>query len=134
MKPNPHRAAELRLIEKGKEGWLREIWPLLKVVRASNSGSYAAFAAKVHFSPRPFHLKLTSPPQIRHHVGPAVDIESYSYGATECMVGYGYDSANDHNLYRLTGDSYFEFLDLAEVESRISLRQAVSHCLLQREN
>ncbi|KIJ93846.1 hypothetical protein K443DRAFT_111444 [Laccaria amethystina LaAM-08-1] len=107
VKPNPHRAAELRSIEKGKEGWLREIWSLLKVVRASNSGSYAAFAAK-----------------IRHHVGPAVDIESYSYGATECMVGYGHDSANDHNLYRLSGDSYFEFLDVAEVESRISLRQA----------
>lgn len=42
------------------------------------------------------------------------------------MVGYGYDSANDHNLYRLSGDSYFEFLDVAEVESRTSLRQAVS--------
>jgi hypothetical protein len=47
------------------------------------------------------------------------------------MVGYGHDSANDHNLYRLSGDSYFEFLDVAEVESRISLRQAVSYCLLQ---
>lgn len=100
IKPNPHRAAELRSIQKGTEGWLKRIWPSLKTIRAISSGSYAAFV-----------------PKIRHHIGPNVEIESTFYASTECVIGHGYDPTNDHNLYRVSRDSHFEYLDVTEPQA-----------------
>ena len=53
------------------------------------------------------------------------------YVATECVIGHGYDATNDHNLYRVSRDSYFEYLDVTEPESVEALHQAVRHLLSQ---
>ena len=53
------------------------------------------------------------------------------YVSTECVIGHGYDAINDHNLYRVTRDSYFEYLDVTEPESVQALHQAVRHLLSQ---
>ena len=53
------------------------------------------------------------------------------YVATECVIGHGYDATNDHNLYRVSRDSYFEYLDVIEPESIQALHQAVRHLLSQ---
>jgi len=53
------------------------------------------------------------------------------YVSTECVIGHGYDAINDHNLYRVSRDSHFEYLDVTEPESVQALHQAVCHLLLQ---
>ena len=53
------------------------------------------------------------------------------YVSTECVIGHGYDPTNDHNLYRVSRDSYFEYLDVTEPESVQALHQAVRHLLSQ---
>ena len=53
------------------------------------------------------------------------------YVATECVIGHGYNATNDHNLYRVSRDSHFEYLDVTEPESVQALHQAVRHLLLQ---
>ena len=53
------------------------------------------------------------------------------YVATECVIGHGYDATNDHNLYRVSRDSYFEYLDVTEPESVQALHQAVCHLFSQ---
>jgi len=47
IKPNPQRAAKLRAIEKGQEGWLKQIWPELQVLHASAGGVYALLVPRV---------------------------------------------------------------------------------------
>ena len=56
------------------------------------------------------------------------------YVSTECVIGHGYDATNDHNLYRVSRDSYFEYLDVTEPESVQALHQAVRHHLLLQIN
>ncbi|KIM36506.1 hypothetical protein M413DRAFT_78132 [Hebeloma cylindrosporum] len=96
FKPYPDRAQELRMIEKGGEGWLKKVWPCLRVVNATFSGTYAALF-----------------PTLQRHFGPTVLLRSVGYGATECRVGFAY-GGNDTNLYRLVPASYTEFLGVGK--------------------
>lgn len=47
LKPDLVRAAELRLIDISKEGWLKEVWPALAIIRIPLSGPYAMTMPKV---------------------------------------------------------------------------------------
>ncbi|KAF8959159.1 GH3 auxin-responsive promoter [Flammula alnicola] len=108
VKPNSDRANQLREIEKGKEGWLKKVWPSLAIIRVTLSGSYS--------------MPLSKTLKLRHHFGPTVNLQSVIYAATETMVGYGYD-ANDINLYRLDSDEHIELLDVEKERSIENLSQ-----------
>ena len=60
-----------------------------------------------------------------------VKIESMLYASTECIVGFGYDPANDHNLYRVSRDAHIEYLDVTEPESVEAVHQAVRRVYLR---
>ncbi|KAF8900298.1 GH3 auxin-responsive promoter [Gymnopilus junonius] len=105
VRANPARAAELRKINVGSAGWLKEIWPSLLVIRVTLSGQYASLQ-----------------PKLRYHFGPAVSLQSVIYSATECMVGFGYD-ANNTNLYRLDSNEHIELLDIDKARSPENLSQ-----------
>lgn len=47
LKPNHARAAELRLIKKGEQGWLKQVWPNLAIIRVALSGPYSMPLPKV---------------------------------------------------------------------------------------
>ena len=53
-----------------------------------------------------------------------MSLQSTIFGATEGVVGFGYD-ANDTNLYRLDSDEHIEFLDAEKRNSTENLLQAV---------
>jgi hypothetical protein len=53
-----------------------------------------------------------------------VSLQSANFGATEGVVGFGYD-ANDTNLYRLDSDEHIEFLDAEKGNSTENLFQPV---------
>ena len=53
------------------------------------------------------------------------------YASTEGIIGFGYDPANDHNLYRVSRDAHIEYLDVTEPESVEAVHQAVRRVYLR---
>ncbi|KAF5316404.1 hypothetical protein D9619_006899 [Psilocybe cf. subviscida] len=94
LQPDVGRAAELRAVNVEKEGWLKEVWPSVALITVPLSGPYAMTI-----------------PKIRYNFGPSVVLRSYTYAATESVVGWGYDTLNT-NLYRLASDEHIELLDV----------------------
>ena len=52
------------------------------------------------------------------------------YAATEGIIGFGYDPANDHNLFRVSRDAHIEYLDVTEPECIQAVHQAVCRVYL----
>ncbi|KAI9568530.1 GH3 auxin-responsive promoter [Boletus coccyginus] len=97
LPPNPKRAAELRKIprEVQSPGWLTKIWPGLQVVVAISSG--------------PFQTVV---PEIRHHIGPEVQLRTLGINCSEAFLALAYDH-RDPSLYKVVGsDDIIEFLPI----------------------
>ncbi|KDR82100.1 hypothetical protein GALMADRAFT_221985 [Galerina marginata CBS 339.88] len=103
--PNPERAAELRKIEVGAEGWLKKIWPSLNVVTVILSGQYGRLL-----------------PKLRDHFGPSVSLQCPRHGSTECRVGVGY-GVDDTNLFCLNYHGHLELLDIEKQRAPQNLSQ-----------
>jgi len=127
LQADPTRAAELRQISVGKQGWLNEVWPDLQLVRASASG--VQFSAPV---PKVCICRSLSPSvyiysyfQLRHAFGDSVSLRTRVLGSSECSMGVPYD-ASDLNLYKIRPYEYMEFLP-SEEDSYEHLVPAVRH-------
>lgn len=53
LTPNLVRAADLRMVDISKEGWLKEVWPALAMIRIPLSGPYAMTMPRVSLPPFP---------------------------------------------------------------------------------
>ncbi|KAF9219101.1 hypothetical protein BS17DRAFT_718629 [Gyrodon lividus] len=97
--PNPRRANELRAVGRDtvSPGWLKRLWPNLRVIVATTSGAYATIL-----------------PEMRHYVGPDIEIHSVGITSTESYYALPYHSLNGE-LYRISEtDDFVEFLPLGQ--------------------
>ncbi|KAF9219121.1 hypothetical protein BS17DRAFT_718547 [Gyrodon lividus] len=97
--PNPQRAGELRAVGRDtvSPGWLKRLWPNLRVIVATTSGAYATII-----------------PEMRHYVGPDIEIHSMGIASTESYYALPYHSLNGE-LYRISeADDFVEFLPLGQ--------------------
>ncbi|KAF9234200.1 GH3 auxin-responsive promoter [Melanogaster broomeanus] len=103
--PKPERAAELRAIGKDtkRPGWLKRVWPMLKVVIGIASGVFSSVI-----------------PKTRHYLGPDVVIQSLGFTASETYIGTVYNPANV-NLFKVAWDDVIEYLDVSKAETASSL-------------
>ncbi|KAF8837395.1 hypothetical protein BDN67DRAFT_991779 [Paxillus ammoniavirescens] len=103
--PRPERAADLRAIGKAitQPGWLKRVWPMLKVVIGIASGVFSAVI-----------------PKMRHYLGPDVLMQSLGFTASETYIGTVYNPAN-LNLFKVACDDIIEYLDVSKAESASSL-------------
>ncbi|KAG9316002.1 GH3 auxin-responsive promoter [Chiua virens] len=95
LPPNPARAAELCKIGRDAQshGWFTKIWPGLRVVVAISSG--------------PFQTVV---PEIRHYIGPDVQLQTLGINCSEAFLALAYDH-RDPSLYKVVGsDDIVEFL------------------------
>ncbi|KAF9238202.1 GH3 auxin-responsive promoter [Melanogaster broomeanus] len=96
---DPRRADELRAVgrETAPDGWMKRLWPNLRRIVATTSGAYATIV-----------------PEMRHYLGPDIEIHGMGITATESYYALPYHSL-DAELYRLSdGDDFVEFLPLGE--------------------
>ncbi|KAF9219104.1 hypothetical protein BS17DRAFT_761510 [Gyrodon lividus] len=97
--PNPRRADELRAVgrDTSTPGWMKRLWPNLRRVVATTTGAYATIL-----------------PEMRHYVGPDIEIHSMGIMATESYYALPYHSLNGE-LYRISeADDFVEFLPLGK--------------------
>jgi hypothetical protein len=99
--PEPERAAPLRAVGIATEqpGWLKKLWPGLKVVIGIASGAFAVII-----------------PKMRHYLGPDVHMSSLGFTASEAYVGTAF-SKTDISLFKATNDDIIEYLDLSGPEA-----------------
>ncbi|KIK80027.1 hypothetical protein PAXRUDRAFT_251867 [Paxillus rubicundulus Ve08.2h10] len=94
---NPQRARELRTIgrDTASPGWMKRLWPNLSKVVATTSGAYATIV-----------------PEMRHYLGPDIEIHGMGITSTESYYALPYHSS-DGELYRISAwDDFVEFLSL----------------------
>ncbi|KAF9223196.1 hypothetical protein BS17DRAFT_802680 [Gyrodon lividus] len=103
--PRPQRAADLRAIGKAtvQPGWLKRVWPMLKVVIGIASGVFSAVI-----------------PKMKHHLGPDVHMQSLGFTASETYIGTVYNPTN-LNLFKVACDDVIEYLDVSKEETASSL-------------
>ncbi|KAF8548802.1 hypothetical protein OG21DRAFT_1489072 [Imleria badia] len=95
LAPRPQRAADLRNIprETQSPGWFTKIWPGLRAVVAISSG--------------PFQTVV---PEIRHYMGPDVQLRTLGINCSEAFFAHAYDH-REPNLYKvIISDDIIEFL------------------------
>ncbi|KIJ16070.1 hypothetical protein PAXINDRAFT_113835 [Paxillus involutus ATCC 200175] len=95
--PNAQRADELRAVGRNaaSPGWLKRLWPNLRNVVAITSGAYATIVA-----------------EIRHYLGPDIEIHSMGIPSTESCYALPYHTMHEE-LYRISAaDDFIEFLPL----------------------
>ncbi|KIJ60829.1 hypothetical protein HYDPIDRAFT_138540 [Hydnomerulius pinastri MD-312] len=104
---NTQRAHELRAAGRDTTmpGWMKKIWPELHRVVATTSGAYATIL-----------------PEMRHYLGPDVEIHSLGITSTESYYALPFHSL-DGELYRISdGDDFVEFLPLGEDRKPSSIK------------
>ncbi|KAG5650870.1 hypothetical protein H0H81_010713 [Sphagnurus paluster] len=108
-RPNPARAAELRAVgnDTTSPGWAKRLWPNLERILGSGSGSFSRVV-----------------PQVRNYAGPHVSFESVVLASTEAWIAQVYNPKGDLNLYKMSADDIFEYLDVTLPETSESLTQA----------
>ncbi|GLB35342.1 putative GH3 auxin-responsive promoter [Lyophyllum shimeji] len=109
FKPNPTRAAELRTVgnDTTSPGWAQRLWPDLRLVIANASGMFS---------------RVTQ--QIRHYTGDSICFQSAGFGSSEAWVAEVYDPQRDLNLYKMSSDDLFEYLDVSLPETAAHLKRA----------
>ncbi|TFK38883.1 GH3 auxin-responsive promoter [Crucibulum laeve] len=107
FRKDTQRAQALRNILKGKQGWLREVWPSLSILKTVTSGGYSS-----------------SIPKLYYHFGQSIKIHSVYYMATESTVGLAYDPDNDTNIYKVNDEEHIEYLALNNSEGEATIVQA----------
>ncbi|KAF9466377.1 GH3 auxin-responsive promoter [Collybia nuda] len=107
LKPNPRRATKLRAIgnDSSSPGWVKRLWPRLERVLGNASGMFGRVV-----------------PQIKHHLGPQVPIESVGLTSSEGWIAKVYDPKRD--IYKMASDDIFEYLELDRPETKDSLSQS----------
>ncbi|KAG6332763.1 hypothetical protein ID866_6328 [Astraeus odoratus] len=100
----PKRAADLRMIGKATQepGWLARLWPNLNSVHTVASGVFSALV-----------------PKMRHYFGPRITLHNRGFFCSEAHVGGVYDPS-DLNLFKITSDDFFEYLNVNEAEQASS--------------
>ncbi|KAF8061520.1 GH3 auxin-responsive promoter [Lyophyllum atratum] len=109
FQPNPARAAELRAVgnDTASPGWVKRLWPELQRVLGNASGPFSRLIR-----------------QVRHYTGPSVSFQSVGLTCSETWLAQIYDPQRDLNLYKMSSDDLFEYLDVPATESAAHLKQA----------
>ncbi|KIK80502.1 hypothetical protein PAXRUDRAFT_833483 [Paxillus rubicundulus Ve08.2h10] len=97
--PNARRAEELRAVGRSTAapGWMKRLWPNLRVVVAITSGAYA-----------------TVVPEMRHYLGPDIQVHGIGIPSSESCYALPYDKLYG-DLYRISAeDDLIEFLPLGQ--------------------
>jgi hypothetical protein len=107
---------------------LKRLWPNLRDVVAITSGAYATIVAEVC----PLQLLLASHcdfdyfDQIRHYLGPDIEIHSMGIPSTESCYALPYHTMHEE-LYRISAaDDFIEFLPLGHGREPSLLKGPVS--------
>ncbi|KAF5387085.1 hypothetical protein D9615_001837 [Tricholomella constricta] len=109
FKSNPARAAELRAVgtDTTSLGWAQRLWPNLQRVIGNASGPFSRVV-----------------PQVRHYVGSSVSVQSAGLTCSEAWLAQVYDPRRDLNLYKVSADDLFEYLDVSVPETAANLKRA----------
>lgn len=107
-------------------GWLKRVWPNLRKIVATTSGAYVTIVPEVNYICSNVYTMMTTFDQLRHYLGPDVEIHSLGITSTESYYALPYDVL-DGELYRLSdGDDFIEFLPLGLDRRPSLLRASVS--------
>ncbi|KAF8552840.1 hypothetical protein OG21DRAFT_1465098 [Imleria badia] len=104
---DPERAAELRLLGRptSRQGWCSHVWPNLRSVRGTASGTFAS-----------------SVPLAQWFLGPNTAIHAHGYASTEAWIGSPYNPL-ESNQFKPSNTIIIEFLDTSKSDSISSLVQ-----------
>ncbi|KAI9458987.1 hypothetical protein HD554DRAFT_2317072 [Boletus coccyginus] len=107
ISPDPERAAELRRLGRpsSQPGWCGHVWPNLRSVTATASGSFA-----------------TSVPLAKWFLGPNADIHAIGFASSESWIGYPYNPV-ELNQFKTNNKIVIEFLDISKSDSISALAQ-----------
>lgn len=106
-RPNATRAAELRAVGRDTRvpGWAKRLWPNLQRILGNGSGVFSRVV-----------------PQVHHYAGPHVSFQSAGLTCSEVWMGQVYDP-RDLNLYKMSNDDLFEYLDITLPENSANLKR-----------
>ncbi|KAI9459008.1 GH3 auxin-responsive promoter [Boletus coccyginus] len=107
ISPDPERAAELRRLGRpsSQPGWCGHVWPNLRSVTATASGSFAS-----------------SVPLAKWFLGPNADIHAIGFASSESWIGSPYNPV-ELNQFKTNNKIVIEFLDISKSDSISALAQ-----------
>lgn len=109
FKPNQTRATELRAVgnDTATPGWAQRLWPNLQRVLGNASGMFS---------------RVTQ--QIQHYIGTSISFQSAGLTCSEAWLAQVYDPRRDLNLYKMSSDDLFEYLDVSAPATAAHLKRA----------